>query len=346
MTKQHRHEWIHDVQLCDLRGTFVCSECGATTAECNTCGDPVTTSANLICQRCLDREREVLTHIGEAWKEIGPDKVEILQLGTIDHDARTRRPTVDHPDQVSVPLGAGGLDSPDDFEELYGILRADPSRSLLQLLHDPANIIDALHEVAEDWAGQRGVTASGNVLTWLGENLLWAAQTLPDDAWLDYRRLARHVRHRIRHVAGLLPERDPIPCLHCGAADTVVQDWIDKHGRPYPTGLSDTLRCMACGYVWDDRAHFDYVNLTTVRAAPVRYPDAKVSLAEARAALPRARRNTINVAIHRDRKRPADQRRIPEVGRDRRGEPLYRLGDIAAALGLDGNVRDGQGSVA
>lgn len=330
MSQQHRHEWIQDIALCEPRSTFMCSECGATAAECNTCGHPVTTSANLICQRCLDREREVLAHIGEAWKEIGPDKVEILQLGTIDHDARTRRPTSKYPDQVSVPLGAGDLDSPDDLELIYGILRADSSKSLLQLLRDPANIIDALHEVAEDWAGQREVSASGNVLTWLGDNMLWAAQTLTYQEWSDYRSTVRTVRHRIRHVAGMLPERDPIPCLNCGEADTVVQDWIDKHGRPYPNGLSDSLRCMACGYVWDDRAHFDFLNLTTVRAAATRFPDTLVTLEEARAVLPRARRGTINVALHRDRKRPPDQRRIPQRGTNAVGLPLYRLGDIAS----------------
>jgi hypothetical protein len=329
--QHHRHEWIQDRGLCELRSSYSCSSCGLTVAGCNTCDRP-NESSNLICLRCLDSERAVLDHIREAWRIIGPDRVEILRLGTVDHDGRTRPPTMRHPDRVSVPFGAApryATDARDDFEVIQGIMRARPDRSLLDLVRDPENVMDALHEVAEDWASQRGVEASGDVLKWLGESMLWAAQTLDADDWVDYRETVRKVRFKLRHVAGLLPEKDPIPCLHCGEPDAVVQDWIDRDGRPYRTGLSDTLRCQSCGFVWDDRAHFDYLNLTTVRAAPETHPNARVTLAEARAALPRARRGTINEVIRRDRQRPPERRRIPEVGRTRAGEPLYRLGDVA-----------------
>lgn len=340
-----RHRWIDEFELIEVgkgecepapTGRFVCEQCGETSSACNTCGRAVGSSL-LICDRCLEREREVLVHIQEAWRLIGSANVEILQLGTVDHDARTRAATSKYPDQVSVPVGAGNrydLDARDDFELYQGIMRANPNRTLLQLVRDPENVMDTLHEIAEDWASRREVKAEGNVLTWLGESMLWAAQTLDLEDWDDYRATARKVRGKLQGIAGVLPQRDPIPCQECGEPDSVVQDWIDKHGRPYKNGLSDKLRCIKCGFVWDDRAHFDFLNLATVRAAPLNHPDTLVSLVEARASLPTARRNTINKALSRDRHRSLAQRRIPERGKNAYGEPLYRLGDIATALGM------------
>src|SRR5690606_10774117 len=101
-------------------------------------------------------------------------------------------------------------------------------------------------------------------------------------------------------------------------------------------GLSDLLRCTGdCRTTWSDRARFDYLNLTTIRALSYTHPDALVTLADARAAAPMVKRNTINQRIKRDRDRAArtgKPRAIPERGTDLRGRPLYRLGDLLGDL--------------
>lgn len=329
---EHRHEWKPHPETLEI---YACDTCGETTPPCpnvtnfrdqTPCGRPLDTH-NRICETCLTTERQVLTDIRAAWHHLGTHAT-ILQLGDIDRDART---TGKVEGTIPVPIGAADrVHGQDDFEHILGVVAATPSRTVLDLLRDPDNIIDVLHEHAEEWATQANTRATGNVLDWLTGRMLWAANTLDPDQWDDYRREARKVRWSLRRTAGILPERHDAPCPDCGGK--VVQDWADRNGNPYDDGLSDVIRCTQCRVLFPDRGRFDYLNLTTLRALPETHPDAEVTLKEARAVLPRARRNTINVAIHRDRKRTTTPRRIPERGTNHRGDPLYRLGDIIDVL--------------
>ncbi|WP_163540825.1 hypothetical protein [Occultella kanbiaonis] len=335
-TETHVHEWIEERVLCERLSQFACSSCGHSTAGCNTCNQPLET-ANAICDRCLTREREVLADTRRAWDLIDQPHRDVLPIGSIDHDTRT----TGRDDTPIVPIGAADrATGQDDFAVILDITKANPSRTVLDLLRDPENVLDVLHERADDWATQADTTATGDVLAWLTSRLLWAANTLPTADWEDYRNEVRQVRWKLRHIAGITPERNIAPCVHCGGK--VVQDWADQHGRPFTDGLSDTLRCTGCGTTWGDHARFDYLNLTTVRALPETHPDALVTLEEARAALPRAKRNTINQRIKRDRDREkaGRPRLIPERGENLRGQALYRLGDLTGEGDTAGGSAD------
>lgn len=94
--------------------------------------------------------------------------------------------------------------------------------------------------------------------------------------------------------------------------------------------------------------------MSAVDHAAIDHPDALVTIDQALVAFPGLRRNTLYVAIRRDRERHetaatahaawldagyADQpepqlhdRRIPERGTTRQKKALYRLGDIAATI--------------
>lgn len=314
MMAECAHEWR------DLE----CTQCGETTAPCQVCSRPMG-SLNLMCHGCLASERRVLDHIRIAWPQAqGPS----WALSVEDLDLRPRTTS----GEIDPPVWIGPADrasSPDDFVALGRVLEANPDKHLLDLLRDPVNIVGVLHQQAHEWGRRAGSAPAGDVLEWLGSRLLWAANT-DSSLMARHRALARRVRWKLRHLAGVLPHQNPAPCVHCGGK--VVQDWTDADGQPHPDGLSDLLRCAGdCRTTWGDRARFDYLNLTTIRALPHTHPDALVTLADARTAAPRARRNTINQRIKRDRDRAAqtgEPRGIPERGTNHRGLPLYRLGDL------------------
>lgn len=304
------HDWTpHD----DI---YRCTGCTETRPACNTCHRP-NHSSMAICTPCLTTTRRLLTRAENAYRSIPDGLRTATGLQAIRYDKHRSRTTGLH---VSNDPG------PDDPDDLRTLIETNPNRHHLELTRDPTNVLAALHDIADDWSDTLGTTWHGNVFTWLSNHILWAAQNHP--AWNDHLKDIRTAVRRFYDFAGLTPKPDRAPCVHCGG--TIVQDWADRDGRYHPTGLSDMLRCTRCGTRWNDYAHLDPIKIQTVRAAPVQYPDTLVTLKEARAALRGVKRNTINKAISRDRKN--NPQRIPEHGTNRRGETLYRLGDIAKAV--------------
>ena len=90
----------------------------------------------------------------------------------------------------------------------------------------------------------------------------------------------RTARHAARRIAGLLPQRMPEPCVHCGGE--CVQDWSDDAWQPLSTGLSDVVRCLGCGLTWDDRAHWHFATRRRIVELPADHPDALITMEHAR----------------------------------------------------------------
>lgn len=317
---RHEHLWAKADE-----DTWACEDCGEETPACPStrqrgrCGRPNDT-LNRVCSACIARERKMLDRVRTAWHSLDSSVLDVMELGSVEVDAWTSG-------EIEEPVQIGAADryrAQDDFAAL-GPMKATPTA-----LKDPENVILLLHERCFDWAEHLGTHPSGDVLEWLSAHVVWAANTLEPQEWDEYRSLVREVEWQLRRMAGLLPDRNPAPCVNCGGK--VVQDRADMNGEPLLGGRSDTLRCVRCAEQWSDRLRFDYLNLTTIRKLPETHPDVCLTLEQIRTVLPQARRNTINVALHRDRKRA--QRRIPERGQDHKGQPLYRLGDVAQVLQL------------
>ncbi|WP_159622686.1 hypothetical protein [Ruania rhizosphaerae] len=325
MTDHHTHTWTP----ADDTG-FACAHCEATTPVCGTCGDRPLEDAIAICRPCLTAERRILTTTATLVDQLPGNAREILGIKAIRYD---HTPTGGGD---GLPFGIGSDD--DDPVELAAI--AATRGTVIDLLRQPDNVLDVLHGWADAWTDAQQLPPwSGSVFDWLAGTLTWAAANPDASEWHTYREEARLVRSRIRTLAGLAPEREPAPCVHCGGK--VVRDWTDPDGHPHDRGLSDVLRCTGCGTTWGDRHRFDYLNLTTLRALPETHPDALVTVEDARLAVPTARRNTINQRLKRDRDRAAAgaPRRIPERGEDVRGRPVYRLGDLlgSEAVSVEGS---------
>lgn len=293
---------------------YACTECTETTHACHTCARPCP-DANLACPSCLTRARRTLDDTREA--ATTPYTYGILGLKAIRYD--TERTT--GAATVEDPRGSTPARVPDgELFELTGRVGID----LIAILRDPPNVLEPLLDWADRWAETRNENAHGsNVFDYLASRLLWAANNPEVSLWHEYLAETHAVRARLRRLVGLAPTHHPTPCVHCGGA--IIQEQTDR-------GLEDRLRCTGCGMDWRDREHLARVERTHAVLAPAEKPDTLVTLEEARAALPTVRRGTINVAIHRDRKLPDEQRRIPERGKNRRGQPLYRLGDLADTI--------------
>lgn len=306
----HAHEWT------ETPSGYACTECDENRDPCNTC-NRINHSHNRTCHPCIIKIKQRLERAHNAYLHI-PDGQRVSSgIQAVRYDKHRSRTTGIH---IS---NDPGEDDPDEIQTLH---IANPNRHIIELMRDPTNVIQSLHDWADDWAETLDTQWDGNVFTWLKDHTIWAANNHP--AWNDYLNDLNHVIRRFYAFAGLTPQPDRAPCVHCGG--TIVQDWADKHGNPNNDGLQDLLRCTGCGLTWNDHAHLDPLKIQTIRSAPFKYPDTLVTLKEARAALRNIKRNTINQAISRDRKN--DPRQIPEHGTNQRGETLYRLGDISRAV--------------
>jgi len=318
----HRHEWVRDADQPAYPARYSCSQCPEVTVGCQDCAWPLDSSLT-ICGRCLSRARDLVEDVREALALIPDPFATILGVRGSGLD----RPRVARQvDQLPFGLGAT-IDDP----EISGIRRPD---SLLEVLED----------VALDWAEHRagirgrdgiGVGAEGDyassvdapvgsaVFGWLREHMLWAAQSHP--AWTEQLRLLRQVRRRARELAGMTPVREPVPCVHCGGI--VVQEWTAE-------GLADVRRCRKCKAWWPNGERLSFANRTALLDLPRTHADALVTADDALRVLPDLRRNTLTQVLARDERRAQQgkERRLPERGRDVRGQVLYRLGDVAALL--------------
>lgn len=335
MSEQHRHEWLEQlVESVDLATgettaarRFGCRECAEVALPCETCARP-NESANRSCSRCIDGARRVLADIDEAAQTpfaamvVGPQAIRYDRSG----GKGGRR-------EESLPFGLDStLTDPDAVELLQQRRAARPDASTIELMRDPANVLEPLHTWSWDWAEKLGVTPAGVVTKWLADHLVWAANNPELSDWPQYLEEAFTVRKRLRRLVGLAPEIEPAPCAFCGGQ--VVRDWTGDDG------LSDVRRCTGCAMTWGDRARLDFANLTHLRALPRTMPDQLVTIDGARATLPTARRGQLRLVMHRDRKRIArgERPRIPIAGTDERGRELYRLADVWMAADPDAGV--------
>lgn len=297
MTDQHTHEW----QPADDR--FECTQCEATTDPCNTCGRPLNTELTT-CDRCLHNARRIITDITEAIDTIPFHHAEIMGLRAIRYDR---------------PVITGSADS----DRLpFGLDRIieDPDDPRIEAAKHPNTAIDVLRDWATMWADTRG----DQVDQWddyLTSHTMWAAQNPDASGWHDYLTEARRVRGTIRRLLGLTAVKEAAPCVHCGGP--VTRTWLND-------GLDDMRKCEQCGTTWPDETRLAYANRHTVLALRATHPDMLVTIEEAKAILPEARRGTLDTWARRGVEKP-ERAKFPIRGKNVRGTPTYRLGDIADA---------------
>lgn len=289
MIETHHHEWTLDA------GTWTCAQCGDTTPACTECGNALDTSLT-VCDPCINRARRIITDIA-TWMTTYSFGVQLIHIRAIRYD-RDRVTTSD--DAARLPFG---LDQITD----------DPEDTRITAIKHPDDAVKILHDWAEVWAGERGETTGTDPLGYLLDHTLWALQNQRASGWADYHSDARQVRAVIRRLLGIAPEKEPVPCVHCGGR--IIRDWT-------PDGLDDLRRCTRCHMEWANYGRLHHTNMLVHHQLPTTHPDADVTTEQARRIYPHLNAATIRSWIHRGHLTP--------TGRNVRGEPTYRLGDIAA----------------
>jgi len=273
-----------------------------TLADCITCTRPV--DAELaICSTCLAAAQQIITDTANAYALIPDTTREIIGLRAIRYD----KPPAGNPDPGDLPFG-------------LNIKYDDPEDTRISAIRQPETALDILHSWADAWAEQRGLPVQGSVFTYLVTSTRWAAQHPEESRWHDYLDEARRVRNVIRRLAGVNPERQSIPCSHCGS--DVVQEWTTA-------GLDDALHCTGCPATWASLGRLIIATASAIASVPYEHPDLLVTTDEACFVLPGLKRNTLNVWLKRDRDRPdGTPAKIPPHGRTPDGRALYKLQDI------------------
>lgn len=325
MTRQEwdvecRHRWVWASEQPGPQIVFVCEGCGELSPECRHCYRVVSGSL-AVCARCLGEAQRVLRDLREAIAQVPDPHATILGL----------RPLV----------GAGVPDAQDRDRLPHGLdaVFDDLEAPGLSGIVSPSGLLESLAEVADDWAehraGIRGADGLGagavgdeapgvapvrgpGVLAWLEAHVLWALQAHP--AWADQLAALRAYRDRARHMAGLDPVAEPVPCVYCRGR--VVREWTVQ-------GLDDVARCTRCRTSWPTPEHLRFAERERLWQLHETHPDALVTVEDARRAMPWIKRNTLTQALLRDARRAPKDKRFPVRGKDVRGESLYRLGDLA-----------------
>lgn len=298
MNDQHHHNW----QPAD--NGYTCTECAELTTGCNTCNRPLET-ALLTCDRCINRARDLIRSIETDLNTVPFHHAEIMGLRAARYD-RVLVTTSD--DAARLPFGLDAI--VEDWEDT----RIEAAKS-------PTTATDTLYEWACAWADKRDAPHPWDWATYLKDHTLWAAQNPDLSGWHEYLVEARRVRATIRQLLGIEGEKEAAPCVHCGGA--ITREWTDH-------GLEDTRRCQQCGITWPDEHRLNYANRHTVIGLRLTNPDMLVTIEEAKAILPEARRGTLDTWARRGIENP-DNAKFPIRGRNVRGTPTYRLGDIADA---------------
>ena len=259
-TDEHRtHDWKR-VEGGEGIRAWRCAECEATCATCGTCGRPSGTSL-LLCRDCERHAERVLEDIEHA-------------LG---HYLRPDRSLMRSPMAYTLtPPGSGKV-----------------------LLATPADVDGAMWHWVARWTELVGDPSNIAAAEYLRTHHLWAAHHPEVSDWPEYLKAMRRLRHAARRMAGLLPQRLPEPCVHCGG--DVVQDWADEHWDPLEDGLSDTVRCTQCGMTWGDRSRWRFTTRQHIVETPGAHPDALVTLEQARLIWPDVPAATWRQWLKRDR---------------------------------------------
>jgi len=286
------HEWI-----AITAAEYACTQCGDTAMPCTQCGDPLET-ANTVCDRCVTRARRIVADVAE-WITTFEFGVQLINLRAIRYD---RDKVTGSDDAARLPFG---LDQ----------IIEDPEDTRIAAVKHPDDAVAYLRDWAETWATARDETTGDDPLGYLLDRTLWAMQNPADSAWADYRGEALQVRATVRRLLGIAPEREPVPCVHCGGR--IIRDWTTD-------GLDDVRKCTRCRMEWPSEARLHHTNMLVHQQLPDTHPDALVTTEQARRIYPRLNAATLRSWIHRGH--------LPPAGTDVRGADLYRLGDITHRL--------------
>ncbi|MGN7703504.1 hypothetical protein [Cellulosimicrobium sp. 22601] len=296
------HAWTATTAHDDGRPVFACTACAETTTGCQDCDRPLETALT-ICARCLDRARGLLDDIGTYLAEMSDVARVAVGLRAVRYDL----------------TGTASASSSDRLPHgLDAAYREDVPVPGPSSIRTRGGALDLLEAWVDDWVDRCGdPDGAWDTLTYLASHTLWAAQNHP--AWRVYLDELRATRAVVRRLAGLAPERVG-SCPDCGGP--VVRDW------DVAAGLGDDARCSRCGKAWLGGEHLALDQGARLRELPDTDPDLLVTIDQARRLVPEVKRNTINQVLARDRKRPAEEQRLPVRGHDAADRALYRLGDV------------------
>jgi hypothetical protein len=147
------------------------------------------------------------------------------------------------------------------------------------------------------WSEHTGAS-NADWIDYLKTHHLWAAHNPEASDWHEYLHDVKQLRRRARGEAGLLPQTQPEPCVHCGGE--VVRDWADKDWNPLPDGLSDHVRCTGCAMTWPNIERWRFITRQHIVASPLAHPDALVTLEQARMIFPDVPVSTMRSWVRRD----------------------------------------------
>ena len=279
-----RYQHRHFWQPTNEPDQYACTDCEETCAECIECLR-WTGNSLLICERCVRRVRGLIDDIETAMALYCPPSPSPIPPTVYDHDP------------VS---GSRGND------------------------HDRRWRYDDLVKILEDWADAWAETAGKArtiaALDFLRGHILWAAHHEGSD-WEQWMAEMRKVLHAAKGEAGILPQRLPTPCVHCGGV--AVQTWANKRLMPHADGLSDEVTCTGCGLTWRSVGHYAQVSKEHLHRLPEDRPDALVTMDDVSSVWPDIPAKTWRTWF--------DRGEMPDAASwDVRGRPQYRVGDLHA----------------
>lgn len=294
---EHAHVWTQTTD--DVPPAYACASCSASTTGCRDCGR-VHESSLVICPRCLTRALGLLDDIGAYLRAMSDVARVTLGLRSVRYDLVTTR-------------SAGNVERLDHgLDVAYRETRAASGPSSITT-QDGA--MDLLEWWVDDWVERSGdPDGAWDTLTYLRDHTVWAAHQHP--AWSDYLSELRATRAVVRRLAGLAPEPEPAPCVHCGG--TVVRDQSEADG------LSDVARCLGCRMTWGTRGAFVAATRAHLPDLAATRPGALVTAEQVRAIYPHIKAGTWRQWVHRGVVAAADV--------DGRGRPLFALGAVAARV--------------
>lgn len=293
----HVHRWTQTTA--EDPPAYACASCSASTTGCRDCGRAHESSL-IICPRCLTRALGLLEDIGTYLRAMSDVARVTLGLRSVRYDLVTTR-------------SAGNADRLDHgLDVAYRETRAASGPSSITTQQ---GAMDLLEWWVDDWVERSGdPDGAWDTLTYLRDHTVWAAHQHP--AWPEYLSELRRTRAVVRRLAGLAPEPEPAPCVHCGG--TVVRDWSEA------VGLSDVARCTGCHMTWGDRTALAAATRAALPGLAAARPGALVTAEQVRAIYPHIKAGTWRQWVHRGV--------IIAASTDGRGRPLFELGAVAARV--------------
>lgn len=342
----HRHDWQPNPALDpDQPGhnpnapTYACTECPATASQCGTCPN-VLEQTGRTCPDCVSKARNHLRDVRDLYRQLPDVIATVAGLHAVRYDQRGGKPGKVRATDTTIVGGAAFVMAAGGTATGHRLGRGETSidPALLDAeRHDPPSVWATITFWEDAWRAEHGDPAAptnslDDAIRYLLDHTDWAAQQ--SATWDEWLTDLGNLRGRLRRLTGESqpPVSEAAPCVHCGG--TVQRGWSNE-------GLSDLRKCAQCGMTWPDEDRLRFTNHLRILAAPMTDPAVLVTTEQARIALPDLKRNTLNQVLKRDRDRtdpehrdydPHWVRRLPEHGRNVRGEVLYLLSDITAII--------------